>query len=75
MSHRPYPNADRALHQLRRGKVRPWLKEYRPLSPLERALADYATTAVRGAAPGILKMVTALRERPVVGVRQTKETT
>lgn len=65
MTYRPYPNAERALHQLRRGKVRPWLKEWRPLSPMERTLIDYATTAVRGATPGILKMVAGFQRRPV----------
>lgn len=76
MTYRPYPDIDRARHQLdRHDDETPPLAAPRPMSPLERAVVEYSTAAVRAAAPALGSMVTALRERPVVGVRQTKETT
>lgn len=76
MTHRPYPSVERARHQLdRHDDETPPLTPPRPMTPLEQAVVDYSAAAVRAAAPALQAMVTALRERPVVGVRQTKETT
>ena len=62
MSHRPYPNADRAYHQLDRhaGETGP-RAEPRLLSPMEQTLVKYATAAVRSAAPALAALTRAMR--------------
>lgn len=80
MTHRPYPSVDRARHQLdRHDDETPPYTEPRPLSPLEQNLADQAAAIMRAAQPGLDAAMASLRAafqpRPVVGVRQTKETT
>lgn len=58
MTHRPYPNPDRARHQLdRHGDETPPLTAWRPMTPLEQTLIEGASAMVRGAAPVLAAMV------------------
>ena len=62
MSYRPYPNRDRALHQLdRHDDETPPLTARRPLFPHERLLVEGATAMVQAAAPGLAKMADGFR--------------
>lgn len=66
MSHRPYPSIDRAVHQLdRHDDETPPYREPRPMTPMERAVVEYATAAVRAAAPAVAAMAAAFTPRPV----------
>jgi len=66
MAYRPYPNADRARHQLdRHDDETPPLTGPRPMTPFERAVVDGATAAVRAAAPTLTAMVEGFRRRAV----------
>lgn len=72
MSHRPYPNPDRARHQVdRHDDETPPLTALRPMTPMERGMVEYATAAVRAAAPAVAAMVAAFQPRPVGSEEQT----
>lgn len=62
MTNRPYPDVDRARRQLEghEDETSP-LTARRPLSPMERALVEYATAAVRSAAPALASLTAAMR--------------
>lgn len=62
MTYHPYPNVDRALHQLaRHDDETPPYSEPRPLSPLERQLLEGATAMVKAAQPGLAAVAANLR--------------
>lgn len=62
MTHRPYPNVDRALHQLdRHDDETPPLSEPRPLTPMERQLASAASAVMRAVQPDGITMADRLR--------------
>ena len=66
MSHHPYPSVDRAAHQLdRHDNETPPYRAPRPMTPMERAVVEYAQHAVRTAAPAMAAMVAAFQPRPV----------
>ena len=80
MTHRPYPDVDRARHQLdRHDDETPPLAPPRQMSPLERQLFEGASAIVKAAQPGLelaaARLRAAFQPRPVVGVWQTKEDT
>ena len=71
MTYRPYPSPDRARHQLDRHEDEtPPLTARRPLSPMEQALVDHATAAVRGAAAALAAMVAGFK-RPASSSEET----
>lgn len=62
MTHRPYPDVDRARHQLdRHDDETPPYTEPRPMTPLERAVVDGAAAMVKAAQPGLELAATRLR--------------
>lgn len=65
MTHRPYPNPDRARHQIERhdGETPP-LSEPRPMTPFEQHLVEGATAALKVAVPAVARMVAAMQRRP-----------
>lgn len=66
MTYRPYPSIDRARHQLERhDDETPPRRALRPMTPMERVVLEYATAAVRAAAPAVAAMVAAFTPRPV----------
>jgi hypothetical protein len=72
MSHRPYPSVDRARHQLdRHDDETPPITERRPMTPMERTLAEYAAAAVRAAAPAVAAMAAAFQPRPASSEEKT----
>lgn len=72
MTHRPYPNTDRARHQLDRHEDEtPPYRKPRPMTPTEKALVDYATAAVRAAAPAVAAMKAAFAPRPAGSEEKT----
>ncbi|MGV9756947.1 hypothetical protein ACWDUC_14165 [Streptomyces tricolor] len=62
MSHRPYPNADRARHQLDRhaDETGPHA-EPRPVTPMERQLAEAAAAVMRAVQPNGITLADRLR--------------
>jgi hypothetical protein len=76
MTHRPYPNPDRARHQLDRhdDETGPLLPP-RPLSPLERQLHEATSTATERLRPQLEAMgasVLAAFQRPVGSEENTR---
>jgi hypothetical protein len=67
MSHRPYPNAERAHHQLdRHADETPPARQPRPLSPFEKAFFEGATAAARAGGVALAAMANGFR-RPQGG--------
>lgn len=72
MTYRPYPNADRARHQIgRHDDETPPLGEPRPLSPFEQQLARNAQEILKAAQPTLAlagaRLRAAFQERLVSG--------
>lgn len=66
MTYRPYPSIDRAVHQLdRHDDETPPRRALRPMTPMEQTVVEYATAAVRAAAPAVAAMAAAFKPRPV----------
>ncbi|MDX2765644.1 hypothetical protein [Streptomyces europaeiscabiei] len=72
MTYRPYPNADRARHQIERhDDETPPLGEPRPMTPFEQQLARNAQEILKAAQPTLAlasaRLRAAFRPRPVGG--------
>lgn len=72
MTYRPYPNPDRARHQIERhDDETPPLAEPRPLTPFERQLAEGAQAALLRVAPIAASLRAAFQPRPVGSEEKT----
>lgn len=72
MTHRPYPNADRALHQVdRHYDETPPYAEPRPMTQFERQLAEGARVALERVAPIAARVLAGFQPRPVGGEETT----
>jgi hypothetical protein len=68
MTHRPYPDADRARHQIERhDDETPPYSEPRPLTPFEQKLAEGAQAALLRVAPIAAGLRAAFQPRPAGG--------
>lgn len=62
MSYRPYPSAGRALHQLDRHEDETGPRaEPRPMTPMERQLAEAAAAVMRAVQPNGITLADRLR--------------